>query len=267
MVASGGPNRVSGPQDRLDHAVGPAVEAVVERGRIRQRAVVGDDLPGPRPPGHQVLLRALGWRSRWTIARPSQDLDFATSSNVPLPEVAAQVQEAFAALGYAVRIDEAGVRSARLHLRLPEWQDELEVDLLKEALEPRWLTVEVGAAAHLQAVSLDDAVGMKARAWHDRFVPRDIIDLHAVAATGSFSCVDIESLGRRHAPELDLEVLLEHLSGVGAWADRAFQAYGLDEQAISDLRRWVTEWYDDLNQRLATEDYGTPADDQEDPGT
>jgi predicted amino acid dehydrogenase len=42
-------------------------------------------------------------------ARPSQDLDFATSSNMPLPEVAAQVQEAFAALGYAVRIDEAGV--------------------------------------------------------------------------------------------------------------------------------------------------------------
>jgi hypothetical protein len=34
-----------------------------------------------------------------------------------------------------------------------------------------------------------------------------------------------------------------------------------------DLRRWVTEWYDDLNQRLAAEDYGTPADDQEDPGT
>src|ERR1035437_2200967 len=135
---------------------------------------------------------------------------------MPLPEVAAQVQEAFAALGYAVRIDEAGVRSARLHLRLPVWQDELEVDLLKEALEPRWLTVEVAAAAHLQAVSLDDAVGMKARAWHDRFVPRDIIDLHAVAATGSFSCVDIESLGRRHAPELDLEVLLEHLYQVSA---------------------------------------------------
>lgn len=213
------------------------------------------------------LAGGYAFRAHEILSRPSQDLDFATSSNMPLPEVAAQVQEAFAALGYAVRIDEAGVRSARLHLRLPVWQDELEVDLLKEALEPRWLTVEVGAAAHLQAVSLDDAVGMKARAWHDRFVPRDIINLHAVAATGSFSCVDIESLGRRHAPELDLEVLLEHLSGVGAWADRAFQAYGLDEQAISDLRRWVTEWYDDLNQRLATEDYGTPADDQEDPGT
>jgi len=32
-----------------------------------------------------------------------------------------------------------------------------------------------------------------ARAWHDRFVIRDIIDLHAVA--GAFSYADLEALG------------------------------------------------------------------------
>ena len=38
-------------------------------------------------------------------------------------------------------------------------------------------------AASVRAVSLEDTVGLKARAWHDRFVIRDIIDLHAVAGT------------------------------------------------------------------------------------
>jgi hypothetical protein len=35
-------------------------------------------------------------------------------------------------------------------------------------------------------------VGLKARAWHDRFVIRDIIDLHAAA--GTFSYIDLERL-------------------------------------------------------------------------
>jgi hypothetical protein len=41
-------------------------------------------------------------------------------------------------------------------------------------------------------VSLEDTAGLKARAWHDRFVIRDIIDLHAVA--GTFSYADLENL-------------------------------------------------------------------------
>jgi hypothetical protein len=35
-------------------------------------------------------------------------------------------------------------------------------------------------------------VELKARAWHDRFVIRDIIDLHAAA--GTFSYIDLERL-------------------------------------------------------------------------
>jgi hypothetical protein len=53
----------------------------------------------------------------------------------------------------------------------------------------------------LRAVSLEDTVGLKARAWHDPFVIRDIIYLHAVADT--FSYADLEHLARplcRHGP-------------------------------------------------------------------
>jgi len=103
----------------------------------------------------------------------------------------------------------------------------------------------------VRAVSLEDTVGLKARAWHDRFVIRDIIDLHAVA--GTFSYVDLENLARRHDPDLDLEAILDHLAGVSVFADEDFAEYGLDEPGIADLRSWVTGWYDDLAHRLAAE--------------
>jgi hypothetical protein len=78
-----------------------------------------------------------------------------------------------------VELVEATGRYARLTLRLPGSGEELEMDLLKEALDPRFVTVQVTARTSVRALSLEDTVGLKARAWHDRFVIRDIIDLHA----------------------------------------------------------------------------------------
>jgi hypothetical protein len=48
----------------------------------------------------------------------------------------------------------------------------------------------------VRALSLYDTVSLKARIWHDRFVIRDIIDLHAVVR--AFSYVGLENLARRH---------------------------------------------------------------------
>ena len=129
-----------------------------------------------------LLAGGYAFRAHEILHRPSQDLDFATRDHTPLPEIAAQVQAAFRRAGYGVRLAEAAsLRYARLVLQLPGSGEELEMDLLKEALEPRWVTVQVTPAASVRAVSLEDTVGLKARAWHDRFVIRDIIDLHAVA--------------------------------------------------------------------------------------
>ena len=83
-------------------------------------------------------------------------------------------------------------------VQLPGFGEELEMDLPKETLEPQWVMVQITPAASVRAVSLEDTVGLKARAWHDRFVIRDIIDLHAVAGTFSYS--DLENLARRHDP-------------------------------------------------------------------
>ncbi len=173
-----------------------------------------------------LLAGGYAFRAHEILHRPSQDLDFATRNDTPLPEIAEHVQLAFQRAGYNVRlVDAARRRYARLGLRLPGSGEELEVDLLKEALEPTWVTVQITAAVSVRAVSLEDTVGLKARAWHDRFVIRDIIDLHAVA--GTFSYADLENLARRHDPDLDLEAILDHLAGVSVFADEDFAEYGL----------------------------------------
>jgi hypothetical protein len=138
-----------------------------------------------------------------------------------------------------------------VQMRLPGSGDELEMDLLKEALGPGGITVQLAGGASVPAVSLDGAVGLKARAWHDRFVIRDIIDLHAAA--DAFSYVDIENLARRHEPALDLGTILDHLAGISVFPDEDFAEYGLDVPAIVSLRAWATGWYDDLARRLASE--------------
>ena len=69
------------------------------------------------------------------------------------------------ARGIWLRLAEAAsLRYARLVLQLPDSGEELEMDLLKEALEPRWVTVQITPAASVRAVSLEDTVGLKARA-------------------------------------------------------------------------------------------------------
>jgi hypothetical protein len=199
-----------------------------------------------------LLAGGYAFRAHEIVHRPSQDLDFATRDATPLPEIAAHVQLAYKRAGYGVRLAEAASpRYARLVLRLPGSGEELEMDLLKEALEPRWITVQISPSASVRAVSLEDTVGLKARAWHDRFVIRDIIDLHAVA--GTFSYADLENLARRHDPDLDLEAIQDHLAGVSVFADEDFAEYGLDERRIADLRNWATGWYDDLALRLAAD--------------
>jgi hypothetical protein len=91
-----------------------------------------------------LLAGGYAFRAHEILHRPSQDLDFATRDDTPLPEIAANVQLAFQHAGYGVRLAEAASpRYARLILRLPGSDEELEMDLLKEALEPIWVTVQL----------------------------------------------------------------------------------------------------------------------------
>jgi hypothetical protein len=107
-----------------------------------------------------LLAGGYAFRAHEILHRPSQHLDFATRDDTPLPEIATGVQLAFQRAGYGVRLVEvASLRYARLVLRLPGSGEELEMDLLKEALGPRWVAVQITPAASMRAVSFEDTVG------------------------------------------------------------------------------------------------------------
>ena len=57
---------------------------------------------------HGLLLAGgYAFRAREILYRPSQDLDFATGNNEPLPDIAEHVRQAFASAGYGTRVVKA----------------------------------------------------------------------------------------------------------------------------------------------------------------
>jgi predicted nucleotidyltransferase component of viral defense system len=105
--------------------------------------------------------------------RPSRDLDFATASSLDLPEVAARLIAAYEEAGYHVSEVDSTSRMARFEVS--DGLQSCEVDLLKEAIGPP-VQLEIGPV-----LALDDAVGLKMRALHDRAAHRDFIDVRAAA--------------------------------------------------------------------------------------
>jgi hypothetical protein len=173
-------------------------------------------------------------------SRPSRDVDFATASLLPLPQIADRLAGAYRAAGFEVTVVETTPRMARM-----EVQDQTrvcEVDLLKEAIGPP-TRMSVGPV-----LAIEDAIGLKIRALHDRTTHRDFIDVQAAVAAG-YSVQDLERFGRRHTPDFSTADLADRLGAVNDLNDRGFAAYGLSEEAISELRSWAAGWQANLHAR------------------
>ncbi|MER7458281.1 nucleotidyl transferase AbiEii/AbiGii toxin family protein [Micromonospora sp. NPDC126480] len=173
--------------------------------------------------------------------RPSRDIDFATATPLPLPVVAERLADAYAGAGFAARLIEATPRMARLLVTGEAVA--CEVDLLKEA---------IGPPAHLTigpVLALEDAIGLKVRALHERAAHRDYIDVRA--ANSRMSLHELESAGARHTVGFTLAELADRLGGVHDLDEETFLSYGLDEAQVDVLRRWALTWEADIRARLA----------------
>jgi len=173
-------------------------------------------------------------------SRPSRDVDFATASPLPLPQITDRLAEAYRATGFEVTVVESTQRMARMEVH--DQTRVCEVDLLKEAIGPP-ARMSVGPV-----LAIEDAVGLKMRALHDRTTHRDFIDVQAAAAAG-YSVQDLERFGRRHTPDFAVADLADRLGAVVDLNDRGFAAYGLDEEAIGELRSWAAGWEANLRAR------------------
>jgi hypothetical protein len=66
----------------------------------------------------------------------------------------------------------------------------------------------------------------------------------------------LEALGVRHTADFSLEDLADRLGAIEELDDQAFNAYGLDGEEISRLRRWAEDWESDIRARLAAGETG-----------
>jgi hypothetical protein len=187
------------------------------------------------------------------VDRLSQDLDVATENPERMEKIATRVRRGLEERGWRVRALETDPLSARLIVTDPASLEECEVDVLKETLWRPPVHTEHGLV-----LSLEDVVGTKVRALADRGLARDLVDVQAAA--DRWSQIELEQLGRRHARDsFDLRELQARLGGVDWIDDTEFAAYGLDEPAITTLRRWAQSWADDIGERL--QELETPHED------
>ena len=174
-------------------------------------------------------------------SRPSRDVDFATAAKMPLPQVVDRLAAAYRGHGYAVSIIESSPRMARM--TVADGEILCEVDLLREAIGPPVL-LDVGPV-----LRLDDAVGLKMRALHDRALHRDFIDVHAAYRAG-YSWEALEGHARRFLPSFRLDYLAERLGSIELRDEETFLAYGMEHADIDALTRWALQWADDIGLRL-----------------
>ncbi|GII01181.1 nucleotidyl transferase AbiEii/AbiGii toxin family protein [Planobispora takensis] len=193
-----------------------------------------------------VLAGGHAMRMHGLTDRPSRDLDFATAAETPLPEVADGLAETFRQAGFEVTTHEVTPRMGRLLVTDPLTGQSCEFDLLREALQHGPVTI-----GDLSVVGLADAVGLKMRALHERSLARDVIDVAAVSELYGFR--ELERLARLHNEEFSLEELVMRLEFVDLIADEEFEAYGLDEERIREIRRFATAWVEDIKLRRADE--------------
>jgi hypothetical protein len=193
-----------------------------------------------------VLAGGYALAAHEVVDRPSQDVDFATATALPMPEVVERLAAAYRAASFTVETIEGTPRMARLLVHGESIV--CEVDVLKEA---------IGPPCHLligPVLSLDDAVGLKLRALHERAAHRDFIDVHA--ANARLSWAEMEGWGARHTSGFSLAELADRLGSVDERDDRGFAAYGLGEAEITRLRRWASDWESDIRGRLAAGESG-----------
>lgn len=190
-------------------------------------------------------------------ARPAPGaLEVATESPEPMESIAAAVRAGLEERGWRVRPRETDPLATRLIVTDPATDEDHTLDVLKETLWRPPVMTALGPA-----LSLEDVIGTKVRALTDRGLARDLVAVHAAADRWSFT--ELEELGRRHALDaFDLTDLQSRLEGIEWVADRDFTHSGLDEQAITALRRWAQSWADDIAERLLEEEALEPPPDE-----
>ncbi|WP_221762030.1 hypothetical protein [Nonomuraea sp. WAC 01424] len=104
-----------------------------------------------------------------------------------------------------------------------------------------------------------DLIGPMVRDLHERGLPADVADVAAAAQGHSFR--ELERLAAAHLDGFSPAELLMRLEFVELMTDERFEALGLDEPRIAEIRAFAGEWAEDIKLRRADDgdaDYDVP---------
>lgn len=178
-------------------------------------------------------------RAHGLADRPSTGLTLATAEELPPPGV---LVKAFDEAELDAVVVESTARTARFLVGEPVTWQRCELSVQRETLQRP--PVECG---QLLAVGLDDLVGQKMRALHERGLAEDVTDVAAVSSLYSFR--ELESLGAVHNEGFSAQELMMRLEFVDL----------MDVSA--EVRRFAAAWVEDIKLRRAVEgdaDYDDP---------
>ncbi|MGW2152838.1 nucleotidyl transferase AbiEii/AbiGii toxin family protein [Nonomuraea sp. NPDC001699] len=197
--------------------------------------------------GH--ALRALGFTDRLV-----ERIELVTAAGHPLPAVADDVVAALRAGGLLAEVAESTPWAARLTVEDASTGRNGEIVLTREALREPPVVCD-----GLPVAGAADVIGLRVRDLHERGLPADVAD--AAAAAQEFSFRDLERLAAAHLDDFSPRELLMRLEFVELMSDERFEAHGLDERHIADIRACARAWAEDIKLRRADDgdaDYDDP---------
>lgn len=200
-----------------------------------------------------ALTGAPALRAHGLSGCPGGGLAFAGAGETPLPDVAHDLAGALLTEGCQASVVEASPYACRLTV----WDaggECCEVTLAREALREPPVTRD-----GITMAGLSDLAGLRTRDLHERGLAGDVADVAALA--GTFSFRRLEQLAAAHLDGFSPHELLMRLEFVELMADESFEAHGLDEHRIGEIRAFARTWAEDIKLRRADDgdaDYDDP---------
>lgn len=214
--------------------------------RDLQRAVTLVILAGAREHGF-VLAGSGAIREHGLVDRVTHDVDLFTNQ-YDSPSFDRAVDEArnvLEAAGYRVTERRRAQYFAQLSVTAEDGRT-TEVDFAYDWRGQEPASMQIGPV-----LSADDAVASKTNAVYTRLEVRDFIDLDAIRTSGRYSDEQLLLLVADRDDGFDRSMFAQQLQQIARVPEGRFLAYGLDADAISQVRAHTLAWAAELEETSA----------------
>jgi hypothetical protein len=193
-----------------------------------------------------VLAGGYAVQAHGFLRRISDDVDLFTDQLDPAAFDTAvhAVRDAYAGSGLTVEVTKRGDTFARL-LITDESGRTTKVEMGYDWRAEPPAVVDIGPVLHP-----DDAVANKVSTVFSRAEARDYVDVVAALSSGRYTGDDLLRLAEDRDPGFDHGFFVQALRAADRWDDEDYMTYGLDTAGVDTLRKTITAWADQIEERM-----------------